>query len=850
MIQDKIYTYFEGNDSLRVLFLFDQMLQFESELDGATWKDGYLYEIFDGCWFTTKYKIEHDWKDKKVILLFQNMIEPSGDTAKDHFPLFGEMTANMVFHNESYQAFMQLRGIPTTQEYSTFISRHITELQLSKVDKILSEYYAPGMLSKDALQRGLLSSYLGQERMLSWSDILIRTVILLGLESEKKKREPFVRYLNTNPDILAALSSRFEAVFGRPLNIMTNAKIKEPIESFKYNAITQHLAPAPADDYKAYKISGAIALQSLNNFIQASIQHPLKARFDEAVSVLGAAIQESQLVKWYGPDADFAMVTESLCNPLLEVLMSKVSTDPEAINERLRNLSLKLPVDSPIQSVINFLINTCLLYERRKSFGTFKLNSRKEFIFKYKNEFCLIDMAYRKAILEFRKIPSTYPIYEKISEFKGHVDSDYSKAVNEFNLEWMKSVREEGGKLNDIDGILHQQDFYKTHIGPSATKIAVVISDALRYEVAVQLMQELSEKKHTATLDVALAMLPSETKYCKDALLPYSDMRIQEDTMFLDGTIVNNLKTRDAQLKKYNPNGVCLNYSDVSKNIMENREALRKPVVYIYHDVIDSISHDHPEKLAQSCEDAVDELKDFIAKLHDSYNFTNVILTADHGFLYNDVAFNDTNKHRVPEDFIELKTRYYLTTNPDEVETGSVGISKFPLEYVSGMSYKDGVMVAVPNGSNRFYAPSGGYEFAHGGATLQELLIPVLFSYRKKEETKEKVDFTLVDHDLNLVSSQLRFNIIQVQAVSADRQERKISCGIYKGDHLVSNEKILTLGSTDMVNFNNRMFRIELALEKPVTDPILELRIFDVDDRINPLLKKHVNNRTLIEQDF
>ena len=47
------------------------------------------------------------------------------------------------------------------------------------------------------------------------------------------------------------------------------------------------------------------------------------------------------------------------------------------------------------------------------------------------------------------------------------------------------------------------------------------------------------------------------------------------------------------------------------------------------------------------------------------------------------------------------------------------------------MTHPDGVYVAVPDGSNRFFAPGGGYEFAHGGATLQELIIPVLFSYRK-----------------------------------------------------------------------------------------------------------------------
>ena len=850
MIQDKIYTYFDGNDGLRVLFIFDQMLQIESELDGCTWKDGYHYEVFDGRWFTTKYKIEHDWKDTKVVLLFPNMIEPSGDTTKDHFPLFGEMTANMVFHNESYQAFMQLRGIPTTPDYATFISQHIAELQLSKVDKILSEYYRPGMLSKDVLQRGLLSSYLGQERLLAWGDILVRSVILFGLDSEKKKRDSFFRALLNNPDILAALSARFNSVFGRPLNINNQDRIKEPVESFKYNAITQHLAPVPADDYKAYKITSAIALQSLNNFIQASLQHPLKDKFDAAVEVLGAAIQESQIIKWYGAGADYALVTETLCNPMMEALIPGIVTDPEGSNERLRNLSLKMSPDSPVQNVINFLINACLLYERRKAFGTFKLNSRKDYIFRYKSDFCLIDMSYRKAVFEYRKIPATYPIYEKLAAYKKTVDMDYAKAVNEFNLEWMKCVREEGGKLNDIAGILHQQDFYKAHIGSSSTKVAVVISDALRYEVAVQLMQEFSEKKHTATLDIALAMLPTETKYCKDALLPHSDLRLQEDTMFVDGTIINGLKERDFQLKKYNPEGVCLNFTEVKKNVMENREALRKPVVYIYHDTIDSISHDHPEKTAQACEEAVDELKDFIAQLHASYNFTNVILTADHGFLYNDVVYNDTNKHKVPEEAIELKTRYYLTENGEPATSGSIGITKLQLEKVSGMDYPDGVFVAVPDGSNRFFAPGGGYEFAHGGATLQELIIPVLFSYRKKVETKQKVDMNLMDTKLDIVSSQLSFKVIQLQAVSSDRQERKIACGIYQGNNLVSTEKTVTLSSTDDVNFNNRIIRIDLSLEKPVTQPVLELRIFDVDDRINPLLKMPVNNRTLIEQDF
>lgn len=850
MIQDKIYAYFDGNDGLRVLFVFDQMLQIESELKGCTWREGYHYEIFDGRWFTTKYKIEHDWVDQKVVLLFPNMIEPSGDTSKDFFPLFGEMTANMVFHNESYQAFMQLRGIPATREYATFVSLHVAELQLSKVEKVLSAYYKPGLLSLDVLQRGLLSSWLGQERLLSWGDILIRAVVVLGVETTKK-RESLARSLQNNPDILSALSSHLESVFGRPLNLNSEDRIKEPVESFKYNAITQHLVPVSADDYKYYKITGALALQSLNNFIQTSLQHPLKDRFYAAVHSLGSAILEDNIIKWYGPDAEYALITESLCYPILEALVPRITTNPESCNERLSSISLKLSPESLAQVAIRFLNQTSQYYARRKSFGSFKLNNRMEFIYRYKSEFCMMDMAYRKAILEFRKVSSACPIYESLASFKTSFDFDYANAVNEFNLEWMKCVREEGCRLNDIEGILHQQDFYSTHIGSSATKVAIIISDALRYEVAVQLMQEFSEKKHTATLDAALAMLPTETKYCKDAMLPHDDLRLQIDTMFVNGGIVVDTKDRDAQLKKYHPDGLCILFSEIKKRtVMENRENLRRSVVYIYHDTIDSISHDHPEKTPQACEDSVDELKDFIAQLHASYNFTNVILTADHGFLYNDLRFDDTKKHKVPEESIELKTRYYLTENAAPAASGSIGITKLSLEKVSGMDHPDGVFVAVPDGANRFFAPGGGYEFAHGGASLQELVIPVLFSSLKRVQTKQKVDMNLMETKLDIVSSRLSFRIIQLNPVSVDRQERKISCGLYQGENLVSNEKIFTLSSTNDVDYNSRIYRIDLSLKKPVTDPVLELRIYDVDDRINPLIKMPANNRTLIEQDF
>ncbi|MEI5604029.1 PglZ domain-containing protein, partial [Streptomyces brasiliscabiei] len=62
------------------------------------------------------------------------------------------------------------------------------------------------------------------------------------------------------------------------------------------------------------------------------------------------------------------------------------------------------------------------------------------------------------------------------------------------------------------------------------------MSDALRYEVAKELTERLNLSKHSASLEPAIAMLPTETKYCKPALLPYEQMDLFDVTLGLDHT--------------------------------------------------------------------------------------------------------------------------------------------------------------------------------------------------------------------------------------------------------------------------------------------------------------------------
>lgn len=847
MIQDKIFQYFDGNPDLHVLFIFDQMGMLQAEIAECDWPVGYRVVPFDGQWFTVKYNLTHDWKDDKVVLIFTGTRAPESQDEKMDFPLYGELKANMIYSEEDYLTFMQLRGIP--DRFGPYIAAHIGELQLSKYNSILEQYYDSKTFSVDVCNRGLLSGYLNATKLLDWDEIVIRLICWDANPADKDKSASFFRLLRNNRDGMKALENYMMGICNVSYDVMSAQRMRRFAESFKYNSITQNLTAIGADDYKSLKINDSIMLQRLNSFRETAFSHPvLSEQFVKAIDTLAANIHEDKIISWYGDDAEYALVTEALSWPILAgILKDKAISDPVGSNERLRAFSLRLPAESLVQEVIDFLSNSCFLLEKMGALGSFALKSPQDYVTKYITEFYLIDAYYRNCVGEFKEIPASVPVYEALLSFKKSLDEEYSKKVNLFNQEWLRCIKESGTKPAEMPNILHQQEFYEKKLKGLDAKRVVIISDALRYEVAVDILNGLGSSLHEATIEPALAILPTETKYSKLTLLPHSSLRYDNGTLFVDGEILDTMAKRKAQVQKYEPNAVCIDFNEIS-NMSKNqaREVLKSKLVYIFHDTIDSISHDNPQALATACKTTVTELKKYIHTLHSTLNVTNVFLTSDHGFLFNDLPFEEKDKQKVDDNYEERKTRYYITDDTKDV----FGVTKFRMEEASTME-NTGKTVAVPNGSTRFNAEGGGYQFAHGGATLQEMLIPVLYSHIRRDEKKPAVGVTLLSTALTMVSSRLKFSLIQSDAVSELFSSRKILCGIYEGGNLISKEKEVSLDSTD-VNPQNRFYPIELTLARPASGGILELRIYDSQDkdRLNPLAKAIVTNKTLIDQDF
>ena len=139
--------------------------------------------------------------------------------------------------------------------------------------------------------------------------------------------------------------------------------------------------------------------------------------------------------------------------------------------------------------------------------------------------------------------------------------------------------------------------------------------------------------------------------------------------------------------------------------------------------------------------------------------------------------------------------------------------------------------------------------FTHGGASLQELIIPVIVSRKERENTKPSVGVMLLDRNLSIQASRLRFKLLQTDAVSMDMKQRTIEIALYYNDQAVTPVKEFVLDNTDAI-LDNRKVLVDLTLNQNVNAKVLQLKVYDKDHPLNPLIKENVMNNTLIGNDF
>src|SRR5690625_3256999 len=245
-----------------------------------------------------------------------------------------------------------------------------------------------------------------------------------------------------------------------------------------------------------------------------------------------------------------------------------------------------------------------------------------------------------------------------------------------------------------------------------------------------------------------------------------------------------------------------------------------KKIVYIYHYRIEAIGENAVTEIQtfNAVDQAIEQLSDLVRSLTNSISATNIYVTADHGFLYerDKLAVSDLMKKETI-DALEIKRRYILSHEEKEV-SGQLAIN------LSGMIESDEPLYAyVPNSTIRYQVQGAGANFVHGGASLQEVVVPLLTIKNKRKgqsgaNITEKVDIILTSTMRSITNSIFSFDFFQTERVADNRVARKVLVSIVdEHGNVLSNEETI-IGDLIQTNPKERMYRISFALKNVTYD--------------------------------
>ena len=474
----------------------------------------------------------------------------------------------------------------------------------------------------------------------------------------------------------------------------------------------------------------------------------------------------------------------------------------------------------------------CLYYvARMQNFyqehaGGFHIVEPKEIWKLYTEEGYQMDSDYRQFHLHFGNTlkDSNAVLEDKLKHAAEYMESLYKNwFLGELTSCWSNSISDDLASLGYVSEIRRQRDFYTRYIRPLAgktTRAFVIISDALRYEVAAELEETLVRStKGTAKLESMQAIFPSITKFGMAALLPAQRLGVTEDMeVLVDGMPTRSTAEREKTLCAANPKSVAVQYSDVlNMKRAERRELVSgKDVVYIYHNTIDAIGDKAvtEQKVFEACEDTVQELSNLLRIVVNDMQGTDIFITADHGFLYTYSPLSESDKlskEAFNGTVFELGRRYGLTALDTTAEY------LLPIQ-LSGVLDGAPVKGYAPQDSTRIKVKGGGENYVHGGISLQEMVVPVIAFKNLRTSSKQFVELSnaqvgLLSENRKITNLIFSLDFFQRQPVSDKVQPCTYT--VYRTDdeeRAVSDRQTIIADRTSS-NASERVFRVRFNLK-------------------------------------
>ena len=421
-----------------------------------------------------------------------------------------------------------------------------------------------------------------------------------------------------------------------------------------------------------------------------------------------------------------------------------------------------------------------------------------------------VDFAYRKFVLKSKGIADLTPEFGSLMET---IESTYVNAFqNKLGENWQVVLEQTPSWLQAPDVTMARSFFQDNIVLPLSSdknRIAVIISDALRFEVGVEASNDLSSLGFDVKLSSMVAPLPSYTQLGMAALLPNKTITLQPEskTVLVDDEPSSGLENRKKILLRAKGSAIDFETLVTEADLKERLKDFK--LWYVYHNKIDKVGDNAASEgsVFDAVESTLEDLKIAVKKLKTA-GFNKIFITADHGFLYQDSGIPEHGfLSTVPEgDETEFMNRRFIIGR---------GLQKSPgLKHFtsSQLGYSCDYEVQIPASTLRLRRKGSGLRFVHGGASLQEIVIPLLELTKASQKSMSQADVVLSPGvSKRITTGIVALSFTQKEPISDEVSARELRIAIFSGEQRISTSETVVFAHSD-TEIRNRVTALSLSM--------------------------------------
>jgi hypothetical protein len=299
----------------------------------------------------------------------------------------------------------------------------------------------------------------------------------------------------------------------------------------------------------------------------------------------------------------------------------------------------------------------------------------------------------------------------------------YLKVAEGLQAEFVRLVEHDGWPVTG-GKLLRNAQIFDREVAPlldAGHRVAYLLIDSLRYELAVELEKQLSEK-HTLRLHAVCAQLPTYTEVGMASLMPEAENALslvkKDDKLVttLAGAVATSPKSRLSYLQS--KKGDLCDDVELEQLVQPGKKfklADKVKLLVVRSRDLDSIAHESPHQVLQVIPKLVRQIIKGISRL-ETLGFQKAVIATDHGFILVAEQEAGNTVPKPPGEWLIQKSRCLLGHGTPD---GSNLV--FPRQ-----------QVGIPGDFEDYAAPkhlvpySHGQLYYHEGLSLQECVLPCL----------------------------------------------------------------------------------------------------------------------------